>query len=181
MSFAPGDLLFVVGAHAPAGKTKVIAALVAELRTLGLSPVALKPVETSCPVEGDHDIGSRDGAALAALNDPKVPRPVIVPYRLRGEGPAREAARSVGLDLRLADLTATLAEAARYGDVLVIEVVGLALDAIAEDGNPLDWAERVGGKLVVVQDRGSMAVVSTNAVLDAAKAKGLRVFTRMTV
>lgn len=181
MSFQRGDLIFVVASAAPGGKTMALSALMGELRAAGLHPVALKPVETSCPVLDNHDIGTRDGEVLGALNGGLVPRPVIVPYRLRGEGSPASAARAAGLDLRLADLTATLSEAARYGDVLVIEVAGPVLGPIAEDGSALDWAESLAAKLVLVIDRAPAKDQGSLRVLEAATRKRVTVIERVAV
>lgn len=177
MRLEPGDILIVVAAGAPGGKTELLHRLVTALRAQGLRPVGVKPVETSCPTQDDHDIGSRHGPALHTLMGGLVPRPVLVPYRLRAGGAARDAARAAGLELRLDDLVAALHEASRYGDVLVVESSGPALSPLAEDGTALDLAERVSAKLVAAPARTEEEAAALEDLHAQARARGLELIT----
>lgn len=173
MNFRKGDILLVVAPDAPGGKTEMVERVVGTLRAQGLHPVALKPVETACPAKDDHDIGSRHGEALHRLMDEEVPLPVLVPYRLRRGGAARDAARAAGLELRLEDLVGAMQEASRYGDVLVVESSGPALSPLAEDGTALDLAERVSAKLLVATARTEEGSAGLADLHSEATARGL--------
>ncbi len=181
MSFVKGDIVFVLSPEAPSGKTRTIESLVKVLKARGFTPVAMKPVETSCPAEEDHDIGSRHGPALHRLMEGRVPLPVLVPYRFRAAGSGRDAARAAGLELSLGDLVQTMAEASRYGDIVVAETTGPALSPLAEDGHALDLAERVAGKLLVVSSDGADDAHAVGALRTEAEARGLTVVADPTV
>ena len=171
MNYQKGDVVLVIGDESPSGKTRAIELLLPQLELAGFTPVAMKPVETACPPLDDHDIGSRDGATLHRLLRGRVPLPILVPYRFRAPGPSRDAARAVGLELTLGDLVHTMNEASRYGDILVVEVAGSLHSALAEDGQVLELAERVSGKLLPV---GGMTPQG-EATLAVAAARGLTV------
>ncbi|MCK6546270.1 dethiobiotin synthase [Myxococcota bacterium] len=167
--------LFVTGPDAAVGKTLFAASLVRRLRALGRSAVGMKPIETGCVYGEDREILAPDGARLIEASDRCILPLVAVPYRFQPKVSPALAAERAGLELTLADLVEAVDQAFRFGDLVVVEGPGAALEPIAVDGLGLDLAERLGAVLLVVARDELGAPGAVLGVLEAARRRGLRV------
>lgn len=167
--------LFVTGPDVGVGKTLFAAALVRRLRALGRSAVGMKPIETGCVYGEDREILAPDGARLIEASDRSILPLVAVPYRFQPRVCPALAAEQAGLVLTLADLVDAVDQAFRFGDLVVVEGPGGALEPIATDGLALDLAERLGAAIFVVARDALGAPGAVLGVLEAARRRGLRI------
>lgn len=161
MTRRPGRLVVVTGTGTEVGKTWFAAATLAELRALGASVAARKPVQSF-----DPGMGATDAEVLASATgeDSEV---VCPPHRSLAVAMAPPmAADALGApDFTIAELAAEL-HWPPGTDVGMVEGVGGPRSPLAADGDTVDLVATVDPELVVlVADAGLGAV---NAVLLAA-------------
>ncbi|MFO0724124.1 MAG: AAA family ATPase [Myxococcota bacterium] len=144
--------VFVTSPSRGAGKTLVALALVRWMRKHGHRAIGLKPVDTGCPPNADHDLGSNDGKLLQLVSGPPdVPFTVIAPYRFAAvaETPA-EAFDKSGLELTLAELAEVVRGAAAFADWAVVEGASTATTKLLLEHDELDLAAALGAQVLVV-------------------------------
>ena len=165
---------FVAGTDTGVGKTEIARALCLLLAEAGLSPLALKPVETGCEPDAPQD-----ALALRAACGPPgnaLPLARVCPYRFRLPAAPLAAAEAEGAVVDLSVIEKIVAEAARPTEAaqaarpIVVEAAGGLLVPLAREvaqgsieqadsarGAPalvlvtnLDLAERLGLPVVLV-------------------------------
>lgn len=157
------------------GKTLVAAGLIRRAVALGGHPVGIKPIEVGCRYGEDHDLISPDGDALRAARGEALPPLVAAPYRLTPVKNPLLAARASGLNISLEALEEAVANAAKFGDVVIVELPSGALAPLAEDGNGLDLAARISGRVLIVATPAPGAESRILGLVESARARKLTV------
>ncbi|MCC7382316.1 MAG: AAA family ATPase [Deltaproteobacteria bacterium] len=160
--------------HCP-DKTLVAAAALRRLGKLGHRALGVKPVETGCLPDENHELVPADGMLLAEASAPvAAPLSIVAPYRFSEAVRPADAMAHAGLVVTIADLCEQVREAARHADVLVIEGGAGATSPIATDGNELDLALMLRAALAIVVPPGADpgAVAET---IEIARTRGVAV------
>jgi len=166
-----GRAIFVTSPARGAGKTLVALAWVRALRRRGHRAIGVKPIDTACAPGADHDLLSIDGRHLQTVSGPPdVPYTVIAPYRLGSPLAPGLALAEAGLDLSLDELTETVRDAEKWGDVLVVEGPWSALAPLTAGSVALDLAKSLEARVVIVTDD---AIEPTLETVAAVRARGL--------
>jgi dethiobiotin synthetase len=160
----------VTGTDTGVGKTVVSCGLVAALRRRGLRVVGMKPVESGVT----PDDPARDGARLARAAGETRPLKVTAPITFPEAVAPLVAARRAGRVIDLTRLDASMNEASRGAEVLVVEGAGGLLVPLTEslsfDGLFARWALE---PIVVAANR--LGVINhVRLTLAACRAAGLR-------
>lgn len=119
---------FVAGTDTGVGKTEVARALCAMMRSKGLSPRPLKPVETGCEPDKPEDALALRAAAGSSLTLDE-----ICPYRLRMPAAPLVAAEAEGVEIDLLRIEALAATG-----TMVVEAAGGLLVPLARAPLSLD-------------------------------------------
>jgi dethiobiotin synthetase len=161
----------VTGTDTGVGKTVASCALTAALVRRGLRVCAMKPIETGVT----PDDPSRDGARLARAAGDDRPLSIVAPITLPHPSAPVVAARRIGQRIDLESLDASVRDASRAHDVLLVEGAGGLLVPITErvsfDGLFARWAL----DLVVVAANRLGVINYVRLTLSAARVAGLRV------
>ncbi len=168
-TYAP---LFVLGTGPGVGKTLVASGLLAALGQRGISAVGIKPVETGCPHNEDHDLVGRDGDQLRAVSPTPVPPLVASPYRFAPATSPVVAATASGLELTLDDLIQAVEIAQGHGRT-VIEGPGGPLCPLTEDAYTADLAARLSAPVLLVGQDRQGADGQILLCIEACRARGL--------
>ncbi len=145
--------LFVLGTGPRVGKTLVASGLLAALGQRGISAVGMKPVETGCTHDEDHDLVGRDGMQLREAASTPLPPLVGSPYRFAPPVSPALAALRAGLELTLDDLVQAVDSAKGHGRTVVEGPAG-PLCPLTQDGCTVDLAAQLGAAVLLVgQDR----------------------------
>lgn len=166
--------LFVLGTGPRLGKTLIASGLLSALGQRGVSAVGIKPVETGCDHDQDHDLVGCDGVLLRAAAPTPLPPLVASPYRFSPPVSPAVAASQAGLELSLDDLVQAVRVAQTHGRT-VVEGPGGPLCPLTQDGSTVDLAARLEASVLVVgQDRpgGDGEVLLT---LEACRSRGVDV------
>jgi dethiobiotin synthetase len=160
----------VTGTDTGVGKTVVTCGLVAALRRRGLRVVGMKPVESGVA----PDDPTRDGARIARAAGETRPLSVTAPITFPDAVAPLVAARRAGRVIDLDRLDASVKEASRDADVLVVEGAGGLLvpvtDRLSFDMLFARWALE---PIVVAANR--LGVINhVRLTLAACRAAGLR-------
>ena len=172
--------LFVTGTDTGVGKTRVAAAIVADLKDRGVPVGALKPVATGAwRIEGDWR--SEDVDILMRSLGRSVPRERVAPLIFEAPLAPPVAARLAGDALEFGRVLGATAEAIDWwagpggAEVMVVEGVGGLLCPIAEGATVADLAVTLDYPILVVAHRGLGTLNHTLLTVEAARLRGLRV------
>jgi 8-amino-7-oxononanoate synthase/dethiobiotin synthase len=160
--------VFVTGTDTGVGKTVVAAAIVRNLRGLGIGAAVLKPVQTGT------DEGADDAAFVAAAGGVE-PRLAEVPYRLRAPLAPSVAARLEGVDIDLERIHRAFRRLRSEAGMVVVEGAGGLLVPVTEDVTMAGLAAGLRLPVVVVVRPGLGTVNHTCLTVAAARALGLEV------
>ena len=164
--------LVITGTDTGVGKTIITAALVGQLHHQKIRAAGIKPVETGCEYDDDHNLIAADGAILQAVA-PWVPANTVAPYRFGPPIAPAIAAQRSGLVLLLKDLVEVIEDARHYADFLVIEGAGGALSPLTEDGNTLDLAQALNAPILIAAKDTLGTQSQTLGVIESAKHRKL--------
>ncbi len=166
--------LLVTGTDTGVGKTFVTAALAAALTARGVRIAVAKPVETGCRLV-DGELYAEDAATLRAAASLDVPIERVCPYRFADPlAPAVAAARA-GSRIDADALVATLDDAARDVELLVIEGAGGLLVPIADRFSYADLAAALSAAVIVVVGSRLGALNHALLTIDALAARAIPV------
>ena len=152
--------VFVTGTDTGVGKTYLAAAIASRLRGDGLRVVTCKQVLTGLDDDGPHDDEVLGGAVVAAAFGPPVS-----PHL---------AAELAGTTIDPEALLASVRDAARDADVVVVEGVGGLLVPLTPSYSVRDLAAALGLPLVVAARPGLGTINHTLLTLEAAAALDVR-------
>ncbi len=162
--------MFVTGTDTGVGKTVVACALVRALRARGIDAGAMKPIETGVGAQGPTDaIALR---LAAGLGDPLGD---VCPQHFALAAAPEVAARAEGRAVDLPAIDAAHARLRARREFLVVEGAGGLLVPIAQKLSMADLAQRMALPLLVVARAALGTINHTRLVLEAARARGLRV------
>lgn len=164
--------LFVTGTDTGVGKTLVAAGLVRLARKRGLRCVAVKPVETGCPVKSGV-LYPEDGAFLARASQDDITLDECAPIRFSvPASPARSAAME-GTGVHVSDLVEHVLAVADRVDLVVVEGAGGLMVPIEQDLMMIDLAQRLEFPVVLVA-RGRLGTINhTMLSVEALRHRGI--------
>ncbi len=160
----------VTGTDTGVGKTVVTCGLVAALRRRGLRVVGTKPIESGVAA----DDPTRDGARIARAAGETRPLNVTAPITFPDPVAPLVAARRAGRVIDLSRLDASLNEAARGADVLVVEGAGGLLVPVTDRLSFDMLFARWGLEPIVVAANRLGVINHVRLTLAACRAVGLR-------
>jgi dethiobiotin synthetase len=160
----------VTGTDTGVGKTVVTCALVAAIRRRGLRVVGVKPIESGVT----SDDPTRDGARLSRAAGEIRPLSVTAPLTFPDPVAPLVAARRLGRAIDLERLDASMGEASRGCDVLIVEGAGGLLVPITEDVSYDALFARWTLEPIVVAANRLGVINHTRLTIAACRAAGLR-------
>ncbi len=164
--------LFVTGTDTGVGKTVLAAAIVASLRSRGISVAALKPVITGLDDQAppawpaDHELLARAAGCQPDAVAPVAYGPAVSPHL---------AAELANRPISTAALKDAVAEAARRADVVIVEGVGGLLVPLSPPDDVRSLARALGLPLLIAARPGLGTINHTLLTLEAARAASLTI------
>jgi dethiobiotin synthetase len=114
---------FVTGTDTGVGKTRVSAALLLALRSLGLSAAGMKPVASGC-FRDNGRLRHEDALLLQAQGSQEMPYELVNPYAFEPPVSPHLAAARVGVTVDFAHILACFRQLCERADGVVVEGVG---------------------------------------------------------
>jgi len=141
--------LFIAGTDTGVGKTFVAAGLVRLARNQGLRAVAVKPVETGCPLR-DGMLYPEDGVFLREASQDAISLDACVPFRFSLPASPARAAAMEGKHLSVPAIVEHVRTLAEEADLVVVEAAGGLMVPVQERLMMIDLAERLGYPTILV-------------------------------
>ena len=141
--------IFVAGTDTGVGKTVVAAGLTRLAWEKGLRVLAVKPIETGCPIRSG-ELYPEDGAFLARATDGDLTLDECAPSRFSLPASPYRAAAMEGKRLKVDDLVEHVLALAEGADLTVVEGAGGLLVPIEERLMMIDLIERLGYPVILV-------------------------------
>jgi len=144
--------LFVTGTDTGVGKTLVVAGLVRLARKSGLRALAVKPVETGCPLR-DGMLYPEDGALLREASEGDLTLDECAPFRFSLPASPARAAATEGLYLNLPDMVEHVLALGARADFVVVEGAGGLMVPVRERLMMIDLIRQLGYPVLLVARR----------------------------
>lgn len=138
--------LFIAGTDTGVGKTLVAAGLTRLARKMGLNAVAVKPVETGCPIK-NGELFPEDGRLLWEASENAITLDECAPYRFAFPAAPFRAAAVVGAQIFPKEIRDHIHQIAEQADFTIVEGAGglmvpihehyLMIDLIGDIGFPV--------------------------------------------
>jgi dethiobiotin synthetase len=141
--------IFVAGSDTGVGKTVVAAGLTRLARRRGLRALAVKPIETGCPVRSG-ELHPEDGAFLARAIDDGLTLDECAPFRFSLPASPYRAAAMEGRRLKVGDPVEHVLTVAEDADLTVVEGAGGLFVPIEDRVMMIDLIERLGYPVILV-------------------------------
>ncbi|MDQ7785434.1 MAG: dethiobiotin synthase [Desulfomonilaceae bacterium] len=141
--------LFVTGTDTGVGKTLVTAGLVRFARIQGRRCVAIKPVETGCPVRSGM-LHPEDGVFLMEASESDLSLDECAPFRFSLPAAPARAAAMEGSRIFLSDLVEHVQAVAESRDFVIAEGAGGLMVPIEDRLMMIDLVERLGCPVLLV-------------------------------
>ncbi|MBI4965838.1 MAG: dethiobiotin synthase [Desulfomonile tiedjei] len=141
--------MFITGTDTGVGKTMVAAGLVRLARDRGIRCVAVKPIETGCPVR-EGKLYPEDGVFLQLAAQGALTLDQCAPVRLSVPASPARAAAMEGRRLNLSDLEEHIRTIAEDADLTIVEGAGGLMVPIQGKLMMIDLIERLGYPTLLV-------------------------------
>jgi dethiobiotin synthetase len=141
--------LFITGTDTGVGKTVVTAGLVRFARNHGLRCVAVKPVETGCPVRAGI-LYPEDGTLLRAASQQDLSIDECAPFRFSLPASPARAAAVEGSRIFVSDLVEHVLAIAESRDFVIVEGAGGLMVPIEDRLMMIDFIQRLGYPVLLV-------------------------------
>ncbi len=143
-----GKGLFITGTDTGVGKTLVAAGVTRLARQKGLNAVAVKPVETGCPVR-KGELFPEDGHLLWEASERAITLDDCAPFRFTFPAAPNRAAAVVGARLFPNEIKNHIHEIAKRADFVIVEGAGGLMVPIHENYLMIDLIGEVGFPVVL--------------------------------
>jgi dethiobiotin synthetase len=163
-------VILVTGTDTGVGKTVVSCALLRAMRTKGMQPVPVKPVETGC-----EDLEQPEDAIALSQAAGGVALEVVCPARYHLPAAPATAARREGARHSFAGLVAHVHDLQQRHSWVVVEGAGGLLVPLTDGRNFADFAVALGAGVVVVARDALGTINHTSLTIEAAQRRGIRV------
>lgn len=166
--------LFVTGTDTGVGKTVIACGLARLAREKGLRVVAVKPVETGCPVV-EGRLFPQDGAALRAAAGDILSLDETTPFRFSFPASPYRSSVMESVRLKTADMAEHVVSLSERGDFIIVEGAGGVLVPVEEGRFMTDLMTRLSLPVLLVGRTALGTINHTLLSLEALKARGLTV------
>ncbi len=166
-----GEGLIIAGTDTGVGKTLVAAGLTAWAREQGFDAVAVKPVETGCPVR-DGELIPEDGAILRRAGGDELTLDECAPFRFSLPASAFRAAAMENRKLRLEDMAEHVMAVAERKKPVIVEGAGGLLVPIEEGLFMIDFFVRLPFPVLLVGRTALGTVNHTLLSVEALRSRG---------
>jgi dethiobiotin synthetase len=164
--------LFIAGTDTGVGKTIVAAGLVRLAREKGLRALAMKPVETGCPVRSGM-LYPEDGAFLLEASNGDLTLDECTPFRFSLPASPYRAAAMEGKRLKVADIVEHCVALAADADLAIVEGAGGLMVPLGERVMMIDVIVRLGYPVLLVARSALGTVNHTMLSLEALEHRGI--------
>ncbi|MGC9030959.1 MAG: dethiobiotin synthase [Desulfomonilaceae bacterium] len=164
--------LFITGTDTGVGKTLVAAGLTRLARKMGLNAVAVKPVETGCPVR-NGELFPEDGRLLWEASERALTLDECAPFRFAFPAAPFRAAAVVGSRLFPKEICDHIYEIEKHADFTIVEGAGGLMVPIHEKRLMIDLMEDLGFPVLLVARSKLGTLNHTMLSVEALQRRGL--------
>jgi dethiobiotin synthetase len=168
----PKNGFFVAGSDTGVGKTVVAVGLVRLLRRRGIRCVAVKPVETGCPVKSGA-LFPEDGALLVKAAERDLTLDECVPFRFSVPASPARAAAMQGSHLHVSDLVEHVLTIAQRNALVVVEGAGGLMVPLEENLMVIDLIDLLQYPVILVGRTGLGTINHTLLSVEALRQRNI--------